>query len=63
LFLGYAKVGSRAEGADLMALEPPPFLDTRAAHARHALSRPGEPAARVPRDGDEQPTLPWWEQH
>ena len=63
LFLGYAKVGSRAEDADLLATEPPPFLDTRAAHARHALGRSEGPAARVTCDGDEQPIRPWWEQH
>ena len=63
LFLGYAKVGSRAEGTDLPATEPPPFLDTRAAHARHASGRPRQPAARVTSDGDERPRVPWWEQH
>ncbi|HYK66580.1 MAG TPA: PrsW family glutamic-type intramembrane protease [Streptosporangiaceae bacterium] len=62
LFLGYAKVGSRTESGDLQATEPPPFLDTRAAHARHALGRASEPAARMT-GGDERPVRPWWEQH
>jgi RsiW-degrading membrane proteinase PrsW (M82 family) len=58
LFLGYAKVGSRAEHGGLPATEPPPFLDTKAAYARHG---PGAPARRV--SGGERPRLPWWEQH
>jgi RsiW-degrading membrane proteinase PrsW (M82 family) len=62
LFLGYAKVGSRTQG-DLLAAEPAPFLETRAAHARHAAGNTGEPAARVTGGGDERPILPWWEQH
>ena len=62
LFLGYAKVGSRTPGADLQFTEPPPFLDTRAAHARHAAGHPSQPAAPGT-SGDEPPTLPWWEQH
>jgi len=62
LFLGYAKVGSRTQSADLLGAEPPPFLDTRAAHARHAADRVSEPAARVPGGGEESPP-PWWEQH
>jgi RsiW-degrading membrane proteinase PrsW (M82 family) len=62
LFLGYAKVGSRAEGGGLPATEPPPFLDTRAAHARHASGRPDAPAAPVT-GRVERRALPWWEQH
>ena len=62
LFLGYAKVGSRAENGGLSATEPPPFLDTRAAHARHAPGRARAPGARVA-GSDERPQLPWWEQH
>jgi RsiW-degrading membrane proteinase PrsW (M82 family) len=61
LFLGYAKVGSRAEGG-LPAAEPPPFLDTRAAHARHATGRASAPAEEAT-GGDERPRKPWWEQH
>jgi RsiW-degrading membrane proteinase PrsW (M82 family) len=61
LFLGYAKVGSRTEGSDLSAREPPPFLDTRTAHARHAADRPVEPAVPVTGE-DERPVRPWWEQ-
>jgi RsiW-degrading membrane proteinase PrsW (M82 family) len=62
LFLGYAKVGSRAEDGGLPATEPPPFLETAAAHARHAQVRPVAPTA--PRTGsDERPRQPWWEQH
>jgi Flp pilus assembly protein protease CpaA len=60
LLLGYAKVGSRTDGS-LPATEPPPFLDTRAAHARHA---PGRPDAPVPgTSGHVRRALPWWEQH
>jgi RsiW-degrading membrane proteinase PrsW (M82 family) len=59
LFLGYAKVGSRAEDGGLPATEPPPFLDTRAAHARHAPARPSAPGAPVT-GGDERPDRPWW---
>jgi RsiW-degrading membrane proteinase PrsW (M82 family) len=63
LFLGYAKVGSRTEGTDLLDAEPPPFLDTRAAHARHVAGRPSEPAGRITGDADQRTTRPWWEQH
>jgi len=63
LFLGYAKVGSRAETRDLQATEPPPFLETRAAHARHIQGRTGEAAEQVTSGGEEQPARPWWEQH
>jgi RsiW-degrading membrane proteinase PrsW (M82 family) len=60
LFLGYAKVGSRPQSADLPSDEPPPFLDTRAAHARHVAGRPSEPP--VPVSGsDQRPARPWWE--
>jgi hypothetical protein len=62
LFLGYANVGARAEDGGLPATEPPPFLDTRAAHARHASGRPSTPAVPV-NGGDERRALPWWEQH
>jgi RsiW-degrading membrane proteinase PrsW (M82 family) len=63
LFLGYAKVGSRTETRDLQATEPPPFLDTRAAHARHTQDRTCEPAERVTAGGEERPARPWWELH
>jgi RsiW-degrading membrane proteinase PrsW (M82 family) len=63
LFLGYAKVGSRTPGTGPQAVEPPPFLDTRAAHARHAAGRPSQPVARVTGGGEERPAVPWWEQH
>jgi RsiW-degrading membrane proteinase PrsW (M82 family) len=62
LFLGYAKVGSRAENTDLPASEPPPFLDTRAAHARHAQGRPEAAVAPIARPDDRR-ARPWWEQH
>jgi RsiW-degrading membrane proteinase PrsW (M82 family) len=62
LLLGYAKVGSRAEDSGLPVTEPPPFLDTPAAHARHASGRPTAPAAPV-KGCDERRALPWWEQH
>src|SRR5271165_5735052 len=62
LFLGYAKVGSRAEVGDLPVTEPPPFLDTRAAHARHASVGASAPAAQVT-GGDDRQRMPWWEQH
>jgi RsiW-degrading membrane proteinase PrsW (M82 family) len=61
LFLGYAKVGSRAEDGGLPATEPPPFLDTAAAHARHS-ARQSAPAAPVT-GGNKRPRVPWWEQH
>ncbi len=62
LFLGYAKVGSRAEDGGLQATETPPFLETPAAHARHAQARPV--ASTAPRPGsDGRPRSPWWEQH
>lgn len=66
LFLGYAKVGSRTDSAGLPAGERPPFLETRAAHARHTADRPAvpaEPAVPVPGGGGERRATPWWEQH
>lgn len=66
LFLGYAKVGSRTYSAGLPAGERPPFLETRAAHARHTADRPAvpaEPAVPVPGGGGERRATPWWEQH
>jgi len=63
LFLGYAKVGSRAEDG-VPATEPPPFLDTPAAHARHAAASRA-PATPVtggqPAGGDQRTRRPWWE--
>ncbi len=59
LFLGYAKVGSRAEDG-LPVSEPPPFLDTPAAHARHAPASRGPVAAPVT-GGDQRAGRPWWE--
>jgi hypothetical protein len=61
LFLGYAKVGARGEDGGLPATEPPPFLDTAAAHARHSAG-PRAPAPPVT-GGNEPPRRPWWEQH
>jgi hypothetical protein len=61
LFLGYAKVGARGEDGGLPATEPPPFLDTAAAHARHSAGSRA-PAPPVT-GGNEPPRRPWWEQH
>ncbi|HTA11276.1 MAG TPA: PrsW family glutamic-type intramembrane protease [Streptosporangiaceae bacterium] len=66
LFLGYAKVGSRVEDGGLPDTEPPPFLDTAAAHARHSARQtaPAAPVAAAPTtSGNGRPRLPWWEQH
>jgi RsiW-degrading membrane proteinase PrsW (M82 family) len=61
LFLGYAKVGSRMQGADLLATELPPFLDPRTAHARHVADGSDDPALRARVGGEERPPAPWWE--
>jgi RsiW-degrading membrane proteinase PrsW (M82 family) len=62
LFLGYAKVGSRADDGVLPHLELPPFLDTAPAHARHGAPRAGASAARMTADNPPADRA-WWDQH
>jgi RsiW-degrading membrane proteinase PrsW (M82 family) len=57
LFLGYAKVGSRAGDGDARGIEPPPFLDVAAAHARHARAHPCTAVGPVT-EAEERPGMP-----
>jgi hypothetical protein len=62
LFLGYAKVGSRADDGVLPHLELPPFLDTAPAHAPHGAPRAGASTARASADNPPGGQA-WWDQH